>query len=100
MVVSMCSMSVSATCGYGHGDNFLANVCSGRTAEVRAPTCHWAGKYGGGEYHGTNCQIIQTFYYTSEICTFGSCTHDVENGKHMCFANHTQSDMYVDVCPY
>ena len=100
MLLSLCSMSVSADCGYGHGDDFLSYSCSGATSEVKTPTCHWAGGYGGGEYHGSNCQIVQTYCYTTETCTASECSHSAQSGSHLCYASHSQSNMNVDVCPY
>ena len=97
LVLSMCSLGISAAC-IEHGTKFITTYCSGNTSNVNVVSCHWAGKTGGGAYHGVNCQIVQVSCYTYERCT--SCTHNVGVGSHMCYANHTQASMHVDLCPY
>ena len=100
MLLGLYAIPVSASCGYGHGNEFLSYSCSGRKSQVLAPACHWAGHYGGEQYHGTDCQIVQTYRYTTETCNATGCAHSTQSGSHLCEADHTQADMYVKVCPY
>ncbi len=108
LVVSLCSMNVSAACSMGHGSAFTYLTCENGICEVKTPTCHWAGGYGGGSFHGEDCQIIQTYCYTVEKCAApGNCSHSIcpkdedgESIRHLCNATHTQCDMEVDACPY
>ncbi len=91
MLFTICTMNVSAACNIGHGSAFIVEYCTESYYDDEEVTCYWQGGYGGGVFHGTNCQIKQVWNYTAEVCLADGCTYNAGTGQHWCYTYHSQS---------